>query len=99
LSVPTAPTFETAVREEIKRQLSDIKGLKLQVDHYGNLIAWYGRERPKYVFVAHMDHPGWQLRPNRRFLGRVPQNLQDKGRVGEFGEFRPLFRAELGQCF
>jgi putative aminopeptidase FrvX len=84
---PTAPTFESAVREEIKRQLSDIRGLKLQVDHYGNLIAWYGRQRPKYVFVAHMDHPGWQLRPNRRFLGRVPQNLQDKGRVQEFGEF------------
>jgi hypothetical protein len=33
LECPTAPTFETAVREEIKRQLSDIKGLKLQVDH------------------------------------------------------------------
>jgi putative aminopeptidase FrvX len=87
LECPTAPMFESAVREEIERQLTDIEGLKLQVDSYGNLIAWYGGRRPKYAFVAHMDHPGWQLGPTRRFLGGVPENLQDKGRVQEFGEF------------
>jgi putative aminopeptidase FrvX len=98
LECPTAPMFESAVRDEIKRQFSDIKGVKLQVDPYGNLIAWYGHERPKYVFVAHMDHPGWQLRPSRRFLGGVPQSLQDKGQVQEFGEFGmwdlPAFRLD-----
>ena len=98
LECPTAPMFESAVRDEIKRQFSDIKGVKLQVDPNGNLIAWYGRERPKYVFVAHMDHPGWQLRPTRRFLGGVPQSLQDKGQVQEFGEFGmwdlPAFRLD-----
>lgn len=87
LNCPTAPMFESAVREEIKHQLSDIQGLKLQVDSYGNLIAWYGGERPKYAFVAHMDHPGWQLRPTRRFLGAVPADLQDKGQVQDFGDF------------
>ena len=98
LECPTAPMFESAVRGEINRQLSDIQGLKLQVDSYGNLIAWYGGKRPKYAFVAHMDHPGWQLRPTRRFLGGVPENLQDKGQVQEFGEFGmwdlPAFRLD-----
>jgi putative aminopeptidase FrvX len=96
LECPTAPMFESTVRGEISRQLSDIQGLKLQVDSYGNLIAWYGGKRPKYAFVAHMDHPGWQLLPTRRFLGVVPDSLQDKGQVQEFGEFGmwnlPAFR-------
>jgi putative aminopeptidase FrvX len=87
LERPTAPMFEGAVREEIKRQLSDIHDLKLQVDPHGNLIAWCGDGKPENVFVAHMDHPGWQLRPIRRFLGGVPENLQDKGQVQEFGDF------------
>ena len=98
LECPTAPMFESAASGEIKRQLTGIEGLKLQVDPYGNLIAWYGSERPKYVFVAHMDHPGWQLRPIRRFLGTVPQDLQDKGQVREFGDFGmwdlPAFRLD-----
>ena len=87
LECPTAPMFESAVRAEIERQLRGVRGLELQADPYGNLIAWYGGERPKYAFVAHMDHPGWQLRPIRRFLGGVPRSLQDKCQVREFGEF------------
>jgi putative aminopeptidase FrvX len=87
LECPTAPMYEGAVRDEIGQQLRDIKGLKLQTDAFGNLIGWYGDEPPKQVFVAHMDHPGWQLRPVRRFLGGVPESLQDKGRVREFGDF------------
>jgi putative aminopeptidase FrvX len=98
LECPTAPTYEVAVRDEIERQLADIKGLKLETDGYGNLIAWYGDEPPKYAFVAHMDHPGWQLRPVRRFLGGVPESLQDKGQVREFGDFGmwdfPAFRLD-----
>jgi len=43
LECPTAPMFESAVREEIQRQLSDIPGLTLQVDPHGNLIAWCGK--------------------------------------------------------
>jgi len=87
LECPTAPMFESAVRAEIEQQLREISGLKLQTDPFGNLIAWYGGERPKYAFVAHMDHPGWQLRPVRRFLGGVPLSLHDKGQVREFGDF------------
>jgi putative aminopeptidase FrvX len=87
LECPTAPMYEDAVTVEIERQLRDIKGLKLQTDRFGNLIAWYGGAQPKHVFVAHMDHPGWQLHPVRRFLGGVPESLQDKGQVREFGDF------------
>jgi putative aminopeptidase FrvX len=87
LECPTAPMFESAVRAEIEQQLREVSGLKLQTDPHGNLIAWYGGERPKYAFVAHMDHPGWQLRPLRRFLGGVPLSLHDKGHVREFGDF------------
>jgi putative aminopeptidase FrvX len=98
LDCPTAPMFESTVRDEIKRQLRDISGLRLETDAYGNLIAWYGVGRPKYAFVAHMDHPGWQLRPVRRFLGGVPESLQDKSQVREFGEFGmwdlPAFRLD-----
>src|ERR1700741_3571595 len=83
----TAPMFESAVRVEIQRQLSDIPGLTLQVDPHGNLITWCGTGHAKNVFVAHMDHPGWQLRPIRRFLGGVPESLQDKGQGQEFGDF------------
>jgi putative aminopeptidase FrvX len=87
LECPTAPMFESEVRAEIESQLDEVRGLNLQTDQYGNLIAWYGGARPRYVFVAHMDHPGWQLRPTRRFLGGVPQSLQEKGQVREFGDF------------
>jgi putative aminopeptidase FrvX len=98
LDCPTAPTFEDAVRTEITRQLRGVKDLELELDQVGNLIAWYGGERPRYAFVAHMDHPGWQLRPVRRFLGGVPPSLHDKGQVREFGDFGmwdlPAFRVE-----
>ena len=103
LECPTAPTHEGAVRDQIQQQLGGIRGLKLQTDRYGNLAAWYGGDRPKYAFVAHMDHPGWQLRPVRRFLGGVPPDLQDKGRVREFGDFGmwdlPAFRVEENRLY
>src|SRR5258708_12172369 len=45
-----------------------------------------------------MDHPGWQLRPVRRFLGGVPPSLHGKGTAREFGDFGmwdlPAFRVE-----
>jgi putative aminopeptidase FrvX len=98
LACPTAPTYEGAVRDQIQQQLGGIGGLKLQTDRYGNLVVWYGGDRPKYAFVAHMDHPGWQVRPVRHFLGSVPPSLHDKGRVREFGDFGmwdlPAFRVE-----
>ncbi|MBV9275690.1 MAG: M20/M25/M40 family metallo-hydrolase [Verrucomicrobia bacterium] len=89
LECPTAPTFETAVRTEIENQLKKIRGLRLQVDSFGNLIAWFGDglQNARYAFVAHMDHPGWELKPVRRFLGGVPEVLRDKCAIRDFGNF------------
>jgi putative aminopeptidase FrvX len=89
LECPTAPTFEAAVRAEIENQLAKIQGLRLQNDAYGNLIAWSGGglDKARYAFVAHMDHPGWQLKPDRRFLGGVSEAFRDKCAVRDFGDF------------
>jgi putative aminopeptidase FrvX len=89
LECPTAPMFEAAVRTEIRNQLQGIKGANFKRDTFGNLIVSCcgDARKARYVFVAHMDHPGWQLRPTRRFLGGVPQDLQEKGLVREFGDF------------
>jgi putative aminopeptidase FrvX len=89
LECPTAPTFETAVRTEIENQLTKIRGLRLQVDTFGNLVAWFGDrlQNARFAFVAHMDHPGWELKPVRRFLGGVPEALRDKCAIREFGNF------------
>src|SRR5262249_44804546 len=37
--------------------------------------------------VAHMDHPGWRLQPEREFLGSVPAQLLDKADIRSFGDF------------
>jgi putative aminopeptidase FrvX len=89
LECPTAPTFEAAVSTEIERQLGQIKGIRLKKDQFGNLIVSSGGDiaDARYAFIAHMDHPGWQLRPIRRFLGGVPEELQEKGVVREFDGF------------
>jgi len=100
LECPTAPTFEAAVRAEIWNQLTKIQGLKVEIDRFGNLIAWLGPHlaHSRYTFVAHMDHPGWQLKPARQFLGGVPEALQHKGEVRDFGDFGmwdlPAFRLD-----
>jgi len=88
LRCPTAPTFENAVVEQICQQLGSHAGIHIEKDQFGNLIAVRsGSEQPKYVFVAHMDHPGWRLQPRKEFLGGVPAELQSKGSIRSFGEF------------
>jgi putative aminopeptidase FrvX len=88
LECPTAPMFEAAVRTEIQNQLQQIAIANVERDAFGNLIVSCADARQaRYAFVAHMDHPGWQLRPNRRFLGGVPHDLQEKGLVRAFGDF------------
>ena len=34
-----------------------------------------------------MDHPGWRLQPKKEFLGGVPADLQEKGKIRSFGDF------------
>jgi putative aminopeptidase FrvX len=89
LECPTAPMFEAAVRAEIERQLKTVEETSLEQDSFGNLIASFGGppKNARYAFVAHMDHPGWQLHPVRRFLGGVPEALREKRAIREFGDF------------
>jgi len=88
LRCPTAPTFEGAVAEEICRQLRGRAGIHIEKDQFGNLIVVRsGSARAQYAFVAHMDHPGWRLQPKKEFLGGVPADLQEKGKIRSFGDF------------
>jgi putative aminopeptidase FrvX len=88
LRCPTAPTFEGAVSDEICRQLGLHAGIQVEKDEFGNLIVVRtGSAQAQYAFVAHMDHPGWRLQPTKEFLGGVPPEIQDKGKIRSFGEF------------
>jgi endoglucanase len=89
LKCPTAPTFETQVSAQIRALLADLPLISVEEDPFGNLIALYqGSDAPaRFAFIAHMDHPGWRLRPYKEFLGAVPERLLDAAPVREFGDF------------
>lgn len=60
-SVPTAPFAEERVVSFVEQFVKTRKKLKLSRDRWGNLlIELKGRSRgPRWVFAAHMDHPGF----------------------------------------
>ncbi|MCE5185312.1 MAG: M20/M25/M40 family metallo-hydrolase [Planctomycetaceae bacterium] len=60
LSEPTAPYREHAVRQFIMDFCAK-RGIDVQQDEVGNLLAVYGRryKNPVFAFCAHMDHPGF----------------------------------------
>ena len=69
-SVPTAPFAEGRVVEFVRRFVRDHRGLRLGEDEWGNLlIECTGTDRkakrPRLVFAAHMDHPGFVAGPMR----------------------------------
>jgi putative aminopeptidase FrvX len=63
-SVPTAPFAEHRVTEFVRQFVSHRKNLSLRADRFGNLlIELKSRSRlPRWVFTAHMDHPGFVAR-------------------------------------
>jgi endoglucanase len=72
-SCPTAPFVERDVIEYAQEFVRQRPGLKLRVDQFGNqLIELQGKDRklPRWVFTAHMDHPGFvaQKMVDRRTL-------------------------------
>ena len=89
LECPTAPTFEARVRAQIGALLEDLPSVTVVEDPFGNLIALYqGSDAPaRFAFTAHMDHPGWRLRPDKEFLGAVPERLLASAPIREFGDF------------
>ena len=64
-SIPTAPFLEQRVTEYVERFVQARRKLKLSRDTHGNLlIELAGRKQgqPRWVFGAHMDHPGFVTR-------------------------------------
>jgi putative aminopeptidase FrvX len=66
-SVPTAPFAEARVVEYVERFVAARPGLRVSRDRTGNLLIELpaGRSQqklPRWVFGAHMDHPGFVAR-------------------------------------
>lgn len=94
LSLPTAPYHEEQVAAAIRRECARL-GLRARTDRFGNLHVRYRRgpaHRSPLVFVAHMDHPGFEVLENSRngtvraeFLGLVPREWVVGAPVRLFG--------------
>ena len=61
---PAAPFFEEGPARFVRATLDQL-GVDHEVDAYGNIIARYeldsDRAEPPVAFVAHMDHPGFEI--------------------------------------
>ncbi len=90
LRLPTAPYHEHAVQDFVIRYCREL-GARVETDRVGNLIVKHRRpqagtpapprSRPPLVFVAHMDHPGFEMLDGKRaeFLGGVPKEMLARG--------------------
>lgn len=100
LACPTAPFHEYHVRNYIREVLAGFPHVSVEEDGFGNLLATYrrGRRRARYVFGAHMDHPGWVKQVGEgaekerehkglEFLGGVPAAYLANPVLEEFGDF------------
>lgn len=60
-SVPTAPFAEAHVVRFVEAFVRSRPALKLSRDRFGNLLVELkgGSKSPRFVFAAHMDHPGF----------------------------------------
>ena len=76
LTQPTAPYHEHAVRQVVIEYCRGL-GLRVERDRVGNVLVKYrrGTTKPPLVFMAHMDHPGFEALGGNRaeFLGGVPK--------------------------
>ncbi len=92
LACPTAPFREQHVRRFIEQFCMD-RGISVQSDEMGNLIAVYGRglTDSRLAFCAHMDHPGFIITADARgktaravFYGGVDEVYFKESRVRIF---------------
>ena len=60
LSLPTAPFHERFVRAFLCEELKKSE-LDFHLDRCGNIIAAYGSDGEPVAWVAHMDHPGFEI--------------------------------------
>lgn len=104
LSTPTAPFHEYHVLGVIESLLESCHSARIERDSFGNLIVIVGPDNkaPKWIFGAHMDHPGFVELPNSNcedfpnskyrdefvFLGGVPDlYLETNFPIKKFGHF------------
>src|SRR4030095_10633190 len=94
-SVPTAPFAEQHVVRYVERFAKARPALKLSRDRYGKQLLELKRgvRGPRWVFTAHMDHPGFVARRmladgmlEANFRGWVMEEFFAGGRVRFFGE-------------
>jgi len=83
LTLPTAPYHEERVKAFVTEFCRQLPNVRVGQDQAGNVIARYRRGAAKtpLVFVAHMDHPGFEMLGGNRaeFLGGVPQEMFARG--------------------
>jgi endoglucanase len=99
-ALPTAPFVEGRVVEYVEQFVRARKRLRLSRDQHGNLLVELpGRKRklPRWVFGAHMDHPGFvsrRLIDNKTvecdFRGWVLAGLMPGARVRFFDDGREI---------
>jgi putative aminopeptidase FrvX len=94
-SVPTAPFAEDRVADFVRRYVKGRKNLSLRADRFGNLLIELKSRsrRPRWVFTAHMDHPGFvagkmldERRLKATFRGWVKVEFVRGSRVRFFDE-------------
>ena len=63
-SIPTAPFAEQYVVRYVEKFVAARRGLKLSRDPAGNLLLELKSKKrgPRWIFAAHMDHPGFVAR-------------------------------------
>ncbi|HLL90003.1 MAG TPA: M20/M25/M40 family metallo-hydrolase [Tepidisphaeraceae bacterium] len=83
-ATPTAPFAEQHVVAFVERFVADRPGLTLSRDRFGNLLVQVRTrgKRPRWVFTAHMDHPGLVA---QRMTG--PRTLRAAFRGGVLAEY------------
>ncbi|MBI2346555.1 MAG: hypothetical protein HYV03_06710 [Deltaproteobacteria bacterium] len=79
LSLPTAPMHEEAVARFV-RAFASRQGLGVRADRFGNLLLRSGSGRPRYVVMAHMDHPGFEVvgHRGRRVIVKIRGGLDPR---------------------
>ena len=60
LPLPTAPFHEHFVRSFLCQELKKAD-IDFQQDSYGNIVAGGGDKKNSMAYVAHMDHPGFEI--------------------------------------
>ena len=99
-SVPTAPFAERDVIEYVREFARDHPRIKLREDDFGNLLLELpGRRRagPRWIFAAHMDHPGFVAQKmlgkrglSAAFFGGVRAEFFNGSRVRFFDDGREI---------